>query len=757
MRKTRLGQTLLLIGALALAVVGQYYFAKKPNYFWDGVAFYALAVILFLILVRQPAPAAAPAEARPLRLTREILVRGGLITAGVILGLAAVLQLTDPHENYWPILWTWIAGMAAYLLGFLHLPTRGDGGEGDRQGGDRKGLPLLQKVRTDGWEWGLVALLLVGAFLLRVWWVDTIPWTLGGDEGNQGLWARDALTGRLSNMFSTGWLSVPNVSFYWQAAWLKLFGDDTFGLRLPWTVVGAFTVLGAYLLVRRLFDRPLALLTAFLLATYHFHIHYSRLGSVQVADAFFVVWTIYFMVVGWQRNVLFRGSKIPDRGGGRRWPWAVSGVIAGLAFYFYAGSRQVPVVLIAVLIWAALTERGFLRKHQGDLLAMLGGFLIAVGPMGLFALKYPNEFNARVNQVGIFQSGWLAKEVVITGRSQWQLLAEQFRKSFFAFNFYKDRVVWYSADIPLMDFLASILFVFGAVFSAVRFIWPHAEPARPAVSTAGRPAWRYGMFATWFTLVILLGGVLTENPPSSMRLVSSAVPAVFFVAVALRELGRVLHNLLASTESRWAPQSLPCEPALSLSKGTSSLEGRPVQGDSLRLAGLAQRLVIGVLALVLALTSVRYYFGPYQDLWIYGSFNGEVATRLGYYLRDLGPEWQEYFFGAPRMYADFGSTPFIAKEIKLYDVKEPLTRPPTFVDRKYKAVFVFLPERAHELALVKQLYPNGVQEEVRRIDRVAPKAVTLLWPETTAKADREKPLLFVAYKVENPRQGVEQP
>jgi len=353
---------------------------------------------------------------------------------------------------------------------------------------------------------------------------------------------------------------------------------------------------------------------------------------------------------------------------------------------------------------------------------MLGGFLVAVGPMGLFALKFPDEFNARVNQVGIFQSGWLAKEVVITGRSKWVLLAEQFRKSFFAFNFYKDRVVWYGADIPLMDFLASIFFVFGAVFSVVRFIWPHPEPLRPGGSAAGRPAWRYGMFATWFVLVILLGGVLTENPPSSMRLVSSAVPAVFFVAVALRELSRVLRNLLAPEDSRWAP-----------------------------LAVLSQRLAVGVLALVLALTSVRYYFGPYQDLWIYGSFNGEVATRLGYYLRDLGPEWQEYFFGAPRMYADFGSTPFIAKGIKLYDVKEPLTRPPDFVDRKYKAVFVFLPERAHELELVKQRYPNGVQEEVRRIDRQA------LWPGTVSKADRsevpaseEKPLLFVAYKVEQP-------
>jgi len=146
----------------------------------------------------------------------------------------------------------------------------------------------------------LVLLLVVGAFALRAWRIDTIPWTLGGDEGSQGLWARDVIEGRLPNMFATGWLSVPNLSFFWQAGWFKLLGDNLIGLRLPWAVVGTFTVLGTYLLVRRQFDRRQALLTAFLLATYHFHIHYSRLGSNQVADPLFVVWVLYFMVVGWQ-------------------------------------------------------------------------------------------------------------------------------------------------------------------------------------------------------------------------------------------------------------------------------------------------------------------------------------------------------------------------------------------------------------------------------------------------------------------------
>jgi hypothetical protein len=101
-------------------------------------------------------------------------------------------------------------------------------------------------------------------------------------------------------------------------------------------------------------------------------------------------------------------------------------------------------------------------------------------------------------------------------------------------------------------------------------------------------------------------------------------------------------------------------------------------------------------------------------------------------LRSLGPGWQEYFFGAPRMHADFGSTPFIAKGVQLTDVLEPLTEPPPtdFVEPTRKPVFVFLPERAGELERVRQTYPHGVLDEVYRT------------------GDSSGPLLFVAYRPE---------
>ena len=697
--QNRVGRWLLLLGALGFAVLGQFYFARKPDNFWDGVVFYAVAVFCFLLLVHRAGSGTTAPAGHQSHWSAASVVRTVLVAMALSLGVLAAARSVRLSEvlarggSAWPVFWTWASALALYLAAFTRLPRCTVVRWASRTRAGEEQLPVRPsplaagpslRAQARGWlaanglELGLLFWLMLGALVLRAWRIEAIPWTLGGDEGSQGLWAREVLANRLPNMFDLGWLSVPNMSFYWQAAWFKLLGDGVVGLRLPWAVVGVLTVLGTYLLVRRLFDRSLAFLTTFLLATYHFHIHYSRLGSNQVADPLFMVWALYFLVLGWNR----KAAGAAEAQAGPRWAWALSGVIAGLGFYFYAGSRQVLVIMLAVLAWAALTDRDFLPQQISNLLVLLGGFLVSVGPMALVAIRDPNNFNARVNAVGILQSGWLEREMQVTGRSVASLLAEQFRKAFLAFNFYKDRVSWYGPNtMPLMDFSASIFFILGLAASAARML-----------------KWRYAVFVIWFIVVIVLGGALTENPPSSQRLVSSAVPAVFFVAIALRKLGAALRDLL-----RW-PE-------------------------------FGRHAVVVVLAAALAFVSVRFYFGDYQASWVYGNANAEVATRVGYYLRDLGPGWEEYFFGVPRMYADFGSTPFIAKGVPLMDVWDPLNGPPSFTDSGLKKVFIFLPERLDELKWVGQAYPGGVEEPVHRID-------------LDEAPGGQLPLLFVAYRAE---------
>jgi hypothetical protein len=77
---------------------------------------------------------------------------------------------------------------------------------------------------------------------------------------------------------------------------------------------------------------------------------------------------------------------------------------------------------------------------------------------------------------------------------------------------------------------------------------------------------------------------------------------------------------------------------------------------------------------------------------------------------------QFYMFAAPRMsYAGFATLAFTAPHVQGIDVLEPLTSPPTWPMNSRPTGFAFTPERAAELAFVKQSYPNGREEWIKTL------------------------------------------
>jgi 4-amino-4-deoxy-L-arabinose transferase-like glycosyltransferase len=685
---------LLFVGSLGLAALGQWYFDARYSLL-DGLVAYTLAIGLFVFLVRriettdnEPVDNSI-ATGKPLshRVGRliglhppmhpvRVWVQASqwLLAFGALaLNAAALVLIRDElRPSYWDAFTLWAASIAAWMLAWAHDVPAPNGaprpiaGAGASQVDLRAALRgIVKGIRRNGWEIVAVVLLLVLAFAVRVVDLAIIPQNLGGDEASQGLAALEVLEGRQPNMFTTGWLSVPTMSFFWQAAWFKFFGSQVFGLRLPWTIVGTVTVLVVYLLVRRLFGTVLALGTAFLLATYHYHIHYSRLGSNQVADALFISAALLFLLRGIDE--------------GRRLDFVLAGIVAGLALYFYAGARLTPMLVAVVLTFVVVTRKGFWSHSKGHIAALVTAFLLVSSPMVLFGLRHPDDFNARLNWVGIFQSGWLAQEQANTGRSTVGILIDQFQRAFLAFNFYRDRVLWYWPPSPLLQSIPAIFFLLGLTYAAYR--------------SCQR---RYFVFVAWFLLTILLGGMLTDNPPSSQRLVGLTPVVSFLVALGVLKVVEL---------------------------GQRFVRFKPVVRETL----------LALLFTLIAALSVRFYFVDYTPLRIYGSVNSEVGTVLGYYLRNLGPDYEVYFFGPPRMWVSFASIPFLACGVPGVDVTKPLTSKPTFVDAQRKALFVFLPERLGELDVVQWYYPVG---ELYRFKRDG-----VPYDET----------LFMVYKVERPQ------
>jgi hypothetical protein len=261
--------------------------------------------------------------------------------------------------------------------------------------------------------------------------------------------------------------------------------------------------------------------------------------------------------------------------------------------------------------------------------------------------------------VGIIQSGWLEREPGLTGKSTPQVLAEQFLKAAGAFHAFADRTAWFDADRPLLGLLAGAFALFGMAWAAAH--WRER---------------RYFLVLLWFWSVIISGGMLTESPPSSQRLVI-AIPAVaLLVAFGLEQSVRLVCGLLGAGR-RW------------------------------------ENLGLGLFITILALSSIHFYFLEYTPSRRYGSENGETATMMGYHLRDLEEGTQAYLAGPPRIYYQFGTMPFLAPHVEGRDIVEPLSGPP---DEGLVAgsgtVFLFLPERIGELSWVRQAFPEGELREL---------------------------------------------
>ena len=647
---------LLSLAAFGLAVLGQIYFFRRRDYLWDGLVFHGLAAVCFLLAWRMSRSRERVVTSRPpSELSAWLRARPGpaaLLASGAFLAFLASLlsrarTLEQPSGDA-VLLW----GLGVVMVGLAALwPASWP----PRLFPDWKAR--LRRVRRETWlEVASVAMLTLLALILRIAALDRVPYTLGGDEAWHGLLARQVLSGELRNPFTMGYMSMPTL-FYWPLSWsLWLVGDGMTGLRLPAALAGTVTVPILYLFARDLWGRRTAFLSAAFLATYDYHVHYSRLGANNVWDSLFVLlalWALDRGLAGRKESTEQGESEQAGRGTeGRYRPFLAAGLAMGFSVYFYTGARLLPVIVGVYVAFVWLQRRKELRQLGLCLVLLAVAFLVVAGPMLSYALVHPNEWNARINQVSILQSGWLAREPELTGKSTAQILAEQFLFSAGAFHVYADRTVWYGADRPLLGFLAGVFSVLGMAWAAAH--WRDR---------------RYFLLLLWFWAVIISGGMLTESPPSSQRLVI-AIPAVaLLVAVGLEQSIRLVGRLLAS-RWRW------------------------------------DNLALGLLVAILAVSNIHFYFVEFTPLRRYGSQNGETATMLGYYLRDLDRGTQVYLFGAPRIYWKFGAMTFLAPEVSGYDVVEPLNSPPGFVDESRAAVFIFLPERVGELIWVQQAFPD---------------------------------------------------
>ncbi len=119
-----------------------------------------------------------------------------------------------------------------------------------------------------------------------------------------------------------------------QHLFFKIFGVSVFVARLPFALAGLGSIIILYFIVKRIYNKNLALLASFLLTIFNFHSWISRVGYLESIMIFFVLVTILFFFKA------LENSK----------HWILFGVFLGLTFLTkYTSGFLVPIFLFYIL------------------------------------------------------------------------------------------------------------------------------------------------------------------------------------------------------------------------------------------------------------------------------------------------------------------------------------------------------------------------------------------------------------------------
>lgn len=205
-----------------------------------------------------------------------------------------------------------------------------------------------------------ILIIIVLAFILRVYQVNKLPPGLYDDEAAIGYNAYSLLTHgtdeygiRFPLWFkSFGDYKLP-VYIYADIIPISIFGKNAFAVRFPSVFFGTLTVLFLYLFLRNLLSleyktlkdkfQNIPLISAFILAIIPWHIQFSR-GTYES-----VVSVCLYMIGCWQFTVFYKNKKIPYL--------AISLFFFTLASYTYHSFRILTPITILIIFYFLLSKK----------------------------------------------------------------------------------------------------------------------------------------------------------------------------------------------------------------------------------------------------------------------------------------------------------------------------------------------------------------------------------------------------------------
>ena len=631
-----------------IALLGTWLLANQSGRPWAVLVLVASAMLAVVLWRRQNWISAFPSDATArTRVNRSRLFYLFGVTVALLLVLAADLRYAAaPSETFGLAGTLWITGIALLLCSAFFGSHSLWGVSNARR------LP-----RWPTWEMALLAVLFVLALLSRVWNLTNFPDNIYPDEIMTGTVATQSYLSPTTppSVFSTLWsgIDLPALWFWFVAVFLKLGGTSLAMLRLPAALFGAATVISLYALLRGTWGRYAAIAGSTIMGVSVSNVHYSRLALNNIVTQFFWATCFFFLLRA------LRSRRPSD--------WVLAGLSAGLSEYFYYGTRLLPFILAAFMVFLFALHWKQARQYAGGFLLLAGSYLAGFGPLLVHFIRNPNLYLGRGASLLIwsphipisfadFHRAW---------KTIWPVLSE----NLLGISTHSSQdIIFYG---PLLLPAESALLVLGVAL----LLWQWRHPAAFLILASGLG-------------VLLVGGTLVAYPNSVPPLINHWTPAfpAFYVALAM-------------PVGAWA------------TSGKSELE------PQLRWILPA---TVGIALLVFGCCTLHFYFHRYyadpeslkSKAYRSAQRNYEVQTAQSRYSASLGPNYKVFTVGQSSWPYDPVTTRYLVSEQKLTLLTNPATELASITRDNKGVAFLFFPGNEQYQQTTHELFPGGKHGEV---------------------------------------------
>lgn len=635
--------------AFGLALLAQYLLkGSLKNYSW---MIYLIAVIIFVYLFRRKSISQLSLQAPS---SPTATIRFNFLGLSII---TTIIGLVLFNMGYNPLAWiVHVLSVILFIAAFIRLSKF--------------------QIKVDAGILILLLGILLLAGLIRFWQLDQWPFGTWYDEALNGNLAARILQDRSFRPVFYEGDSMPSHLAYLFALAFRFLGINTAAMRSVTAAFGVISVLFAYLVFSRWFNKPVGLSAAFLFAVMRYDLTFSRIAMHGVTTPAFELAVLYFFDRALERK------QFAD--------FAWLGLVIGFGLAFYTPFRLFAMIILSFLVFIALINVWRQRVARKDpqqtsswdwgqrpprweiqfvarLSILILGMLIAIAPVIQFAIKNPNLFMARPTSISIFSR---RDEPDLT-KALWNNTV----KHMLMFNVQGDRNGRHNwPGQPMLDPIMGTLFVLGLGYA----LWRWRDPPNLL------------MLLIFFGMN--LGGILSVDfeAPQSLRSIGVMPTLVYFAVI---------------------PVALLTNEFIKIFKPFDGKRGISVENATLQagMPEITQLLVVslgfaGLLAGV-AYLNINTYFNkqePASDVW---AVHSAAETIVSHELLTLAGD---HDFVLSAMYDSNPTVKFLAGNVKNYQRWTSNDRLPLIrTDLNRGVVMLFDTTLLSAYNDARRLYPNA--------------------------------------------------